>query len=233
MVDLASEMATLAERLGPPPGASARTVLFVAPERGAGTSTIALAFAQHVAKRAHKGVWLVELDLMKGQLHEHLSQERGVYGRLGDAVRASPTDAMFFSVTPRSRDAAGTPWPDVRYLAAHAVGQSKLWVTRFRREAIRAGQSAQILREPDYWEALKPHADYVVVDAPAADRSTAVQAVAPFMDANVLVVSAAKRNDQAVLALRDDIAAAGGRCAGLVLTHAPAEPPAFLRRMLP
>ena len=233
MVDLASEMATLAERLGPPPGAAARTVLFVAPEQGAGTSTIALAFAQYVAQRARKGVWLVELDLMKGQLHEHVSQGRDAYGDLGEAVRASPTDAMFFSVNPKSKDAAGAPWSDVRYLAAHGVGRSKLWITRFRREALRPGQTVQILCEPDYWRALKPHADYIIVDAPAAERSEAVRAVAPFMDANVLVVSAAERNDQAVLALRDDIIAAGGRCAGLVLTRAPAEPPAFLRRMLP
>jgi len=233
MVDLASEMATLAGRLGPPPGALARAVMFVAPEQRTGTSTIALAFAQEVAARARKGVWLVELDLMKGQLHDHILQERETYGRLGEAVRASPSDAMFFTVTPKSRDAAGQPWPDVRYLAAHSVGRSKLWVTRFRREALRPGQTAQILCEPDYWASLRPHADYIVVDAPAAARSEAFRAVAPFMDANVLVVSAQERSDQAVRAVRDDIASVGGRCAGLVLTRAPAEPPGFLRKMLP
>jgi Mrp family chromosome partitioning ATPase len=233
MVDLASEMATLSERLGPPPGAAARVVQFVSPKRGSGTSTIALAFARHVAARARRGVWLVELDLMKGELIERVSSESEIFGAVGPPVRASPTDAAFFTVTPKTRDAGGQPWPDIRYLSAHAVGRSKLWVTRFRREALRPGQNAQILHEPDYWEALRPHADYVIVDAPSADRSETAQVVAPFMDANVMVVAADRRNDAAARGLRDDIMAAGGRCAGLVLTRAPVQPPAFLRRILP
>ena len=98
---------------------------------------------------------------------------------------------------------------------------------------MRPGQTAQILCEPDYWDALRPHADYVVIDAPSADRSAAARATAPFMDANVLVVSAADRNVAGATALRDNITAAGGRCAGLVLTRAPAEPPKFLRQILP
>ena len=233
MVDLAFEMATLAERLGPPPGAAARVVQFVAPERGSGTSTIALAFARHVAARARRGVWLVELDLMKGELIERISSEPEIFGPVGPPVRASPNDSAFFAVTPKTRDASGQPWPDIHYLSAHAVGRAKLWVTRFRREALRPGQSAQILSAPDYWEALRPHADYVIVDAPSADRSETAQVVAPFMDANVLVVAADRRNDVAARELRDDIMVAGGRCAGLVLTRAPAQPPAFLRRILP
>jgi Mrp family chromosome partitioning ATPase len=233
MVDLSSEMAVLARRLGPPPGAAARAVLFVAPKAGAGVTTVALEFARHVAATARKGVWLIELDLMKGEIHDRMVEARDLVGRLGEPVRASPADAMFFTVTPKTRDAGGRPWPDVRYLAAHSVGPSKLWITRFRRESLRPGQTAQILSEPDYWESLKPHADYVIVDAPAADRSQAALAVAPFMDVNVLVVSAEARDDAALRSLRDDLHAAGGRCAGLVLTRAPEAPPSFLRKILP
>jgi hypothetical protein len=233
MVDLSTEMAVLARRLGPPPGAAARSVLFVAPHAGAGATTVAREFARHVAASARKGVWLIELDLMKGEIYDQMIEGRERFGRLGEPVRASPADAMFFTVTPKTRDSHGRAWPDVRYLAAHAVGQSKLWITRFRRESLRPGQTAQILAEPDYWEGLKPHADYVIVDAPAADRSQAALAVAPFMDACVLVVSGETRDDAAARALRDDLHAAGGRCAGLVLTRAPQAPPAFLRKILP
>jgi Mrp family chromosome partitioning ATPase len=233
MVDLATEMAVLAERLGPPPGAAARVVQFVSPAAGAGTSTVAREFARYVAATARRGVWLIELDLMKGEQHDHIVENREAYGRVGEPARASPTDAMFFNVTPQIKGADGQPWSDVRYLAAHMVGNGRLWVTRFRREALRPGQTAQILCEPDYWDALRPHADYVVIDAPSADRSAASQAVAPFMDANVLVVSAADRDAGRAATLRDNIAAAGGRCAGMVLTRARPEPPKFLRRILP
>ncbi len=232
MVDLASEMAALAERLGPPPGAVARLVQFVASAAGAGTSTVAREFAREMAKTARRGVWLVELDLMKGEQHAHLDADRATYGRVGDGGRASPSDAMFFTVTPPIKTAKGELWPDVRYLAAHPVGESRWWVTRFRREALRPGQTAQILSDPAYWDALRSHADYVVVDAPSADRSAAAKAVAPFMDANVLVVAADDRDVAASTTLRDEIVAMGGRCAGVVLTRAPAAPPAFLRKML-
>jgi hypothetical protein len=233
MVDLTSEMAALAERLGPPPGSAARVVQFVAPQAGAGTSTVAREFARQVVKTARRGVWLVELDLMKGEQYDQVAAEREIYGRIGEPARASPSEAMFFTVTPKIKGADGQPWSDVRYLAAHTVAYSRLWVTRFRREALRPGQTAQILCEPDYWDALRPHADYVVVDAPSADRSAAARATAPFMDVNVLVVSAADRNIAAATALRDNITAGGGRCAGIVLTRAPAEPPSFLKQILP
>jgi Mrp family chromosome partitioning ATPase len=233
MVDLATEMAVLAERLGPPPGGGARVLQFVSPTAGSGASTVAREFARHVAGTARRGVWLIELDLMKGEQYDHLAENRETFGRIGEPARASPTDAMFFTVTPKVKGADGQPWSDVRYLAAHTVGYSRLWVTRFRREALRPGQTAQILREPDYWDALRLHADYVVVDAPSADRSIAYQAIAPFMDANVLVVSAADRNAAVATALRDNIVAVGGRCAGVVLTRARPESPKFLRRILP
>jgi hypothetical protein len=232
-MDLAAEMATLAERLGPPPGAAARIVQFVAPQAGTGTSTIAREFARHVARTARKGVWLVELDLMKGEQYDHIADDRETFGRIGEPARASPNDAMFFTVTPKIKGADGRPWSDVRYLAAYTVGRGRLWVTRFRRESLRPGQTPQILCEADYWDALRPHADYVVIDAPSADRSAAARAVAPFVDVNVLVISAAERDAGSAAALRDALGAVGGRCAGVVLTRAPSEPPEFLRRILP
>jgi Mrp family chromosome partitioning ATPase len=231
MVDLSSQMAALAQRLGPPPGAVARVVQFVGPTSGAGASTVAREFALEVAKTAKKGVWLVELDLMRGEQHGHIDADRERYGRLGDPVRASPNQAMFFTVTPKIKTADGEPWSDVAYLSAQTVGASRLWVTRFRKEALRPGQGAAILSDPAYWDALRPHADYIVIDAPSADRSAAALAVAPFMDANVLVLSAQTRDVPAATGLRDEILAAGGRCAGVVLTRAPAPAPDFLRKI--
>ncbi len=232
MVDLSSEMAALAERLGPAPGAIARVVQFVAAEQGEGTSTIAREFAREVSRHASRGVWLIELDLMKGEQYATLAAEPETYGRLSEPVRATPGSEMFFSVTPQ-RVEQNRSYQDANYLAAHQVGGARWWVGRFRRELLVGGQSVRILAAPDYWDLMRSHADYVIVDAPSWARSRAAAAVAPFMDANLILVSADQRNVRATASLRDGIEAAGGVCGGLVVNRAPKSPPAFLRALLP
>ena len=56
----------------------------------------------------------------------------------GRPAAATPDGSMFFTVQPPLRAPDGRPWPDARYISAHAVGGPGLWVTRFRREAMRA-----------------------------------------------------------------------------------------------
>jgi Mrp family chromosome partitioning ATPase len=69
----------------------------------------------------------------------------------------------------------------------------------------------------------------VVVDAPAAARSRAGLTVAPFMDEVVLVVAADEGDASAPARLRDELADAGARCAGLFVNRVRAEAPPFLR----
>ena len=233
MIDLSREMEALAVRLGPPRGAVAKIVMFAAATSGEGTSTVAREFASRAARSARRGVWLVELDLMAGEQHAAIAAEPRRYGGLGSAVRASPDGAVFFAVDPKTVDPQGRPWPDDRYLAAHGVGDARFWVTRFRREALAPGQGVRLLAEGDYWRALRAHADWVVIDAPSADRSDAALAVAPHADDTVLVVSGDARDGGAASALREAVAQAGGRCPGFVFNRARREPPAFLRRLLP
>jgi Mrp family chromosome partitioning ATPase len=73
---------------------------------------------------------------------------------------------------------------------------------------------------PDYWTALRRHAELVVVDAPAAERSNAGLVIAPYMDFTVLVVAADGADASAAAALKDAILEAGGHCAGLVFNRA-------------
>lgn len=100
MVDLTLEMAALAERLGPPPGERARLIQFVSAEPGEGTSTVAREFSRAMSAGAHKGVWLVDLNLLKGDQFDAISSHAKEYGPLGAPVRASPNQTAFFSVTP-------------------------------------------------------------------------------------------------------------------------------------
>jgi hypothetical protein len=151
---------------------------------------------------------------------------------MGRQSAASPDGSAFFTVQPPTRGPDGRPWPDARYLVAHAVGGSHLWVTRFRREILQADQRVSVLPTGEYWRALRRHAEIVVIDAPAADRSAAAMAVAPFADATVLVVAADEGDAAGPASLRDAINDAGGRCAGLVFNRAQAQPPGFLKAIL-
>ena len=103
-------------------------------------------------------------------------------------------------------------------------------MTRFRREALRGRTRAcTCTPTPDYWTALKQHADVVVVDAPAAQRSQAGLTVAPLMDEVVLVVAADEADHRAPVQLRDDLEAVGARCSGVFVNRVQLETPGFLR----
>jgi Mrp family chromosome partitioning ATPase len=228
MVDLTTEMAQLWGSLGAPLPGRARTVMFVAAHDGEGTSTVAREFARVAVGRAEKPVWLIDLDFEGEGQTETIASQAALYGALGRPAAATPDGSVFFTVQPAARDAAGRVLPEARYLAAQPVGGRKFWVTRFRREALASGQRVHILPKPDYWRALRPHADLIVVDAPAFGRSEACLSVAPFMDCVILVVAAEEADTRGPAELRDAINAAGGRCAGIVFNRARIDRPAKL-----
>ncbi|MBI1408091.1 MAG: sugar kinase [Caulobacter sp.] len=232
MVDLSGEMGGLWASLGAPAPGRSRVVQFVAAHRGEGTSTVAREFARFAARRAGKTVWLVDLDLHASPQHAAIAADPQLYGPLGPAVSASPDGSTFVTVQPPSRNAEGVAVPDARYVAAHAVGEGRWWVTRFRKEGLKGRQTVHILPGADYWNALRKHADLVVIDSPAADRSQAALTVAPFIDQTVLVVAADQPDVRSPAQLRDAIVTAGGRCAGVFFNRARVEPPGFLRRIL-
>lgn len=234
MVDLSEEMAALADRLGPPPPGGARAIQFLSARTGEGASTVARAFADAVSRRPNgRGVWLIELDVLSGVQGEAVATDPQTFGQLGAPVRASPNRSSFFEVQPQSRGPDGRPWPASTYLAAYPVGDRRFWVTRFRRDALKPGQQVRVIGTPDYWRSLRAHADWIVVDAPAAERSRSALAVAPHMDGTVLVVDAEGDDVAAAALVRDQIAAAGGRCVGMVLNRAGDPAPGFIRRFAP
>lgn len=232
MVDLSGEMGGLWASLGAPAPGRARVIQFAAARAGEGTSTVAREFARFAARRAGKSVWLVDLDLQASPQHAAIAADPGHYGMLGKPVSASPDGSSFLTVQPPQKTPDGLIIPDPRYVAAHQVGEARWWVTRFRREVLKGRQTVHILPGADYWNALRKHADLIVIDAPAADRSQAALTVAPFIDQTVLVVAADQADVRAPAQLRDAIATAGGRVAGVFFNRAMVEPPGFLRRIL-
>lgn len=233
MVDLSAEMAELWTSLGAPAPGRPRLIQVAAARAGEGASSVARELARHAARGGIRSVWLVDLDLLASPQHAHIGAEPARFGALGPAVAATPDGTMFFTVRPPGHDAEGKPWPDAAYLAAHRVGAARWWVTRFRREALRAGQTVHVLTRDDYWQAMRRNADLVIVDAPAADRSHASTILAPFMDQTILVVSADQTDVRAPAMLRDAIVEGGASVAGLFFNRGQVGPPAFLKGFTP
>ena len=231
MVDLTSEMAALWAALGPAPGHRGRVVQIAAASSGEGVSTIAREYARLAAVRARRPVWLIDADLSQQGQMEAVASQPDRFGALGKAAIATPDGSIFFAITPRVMDRAGKPVHPARLMTARPCLGGRLWVTRFAAEHLRSGQRAVAVSDARYWDALKKHADTVVIDAPAADRSDMAITLAPFVDATVLVVAAESTAANEPLMLRDEIEAVGGKIAGVVVNRSTYNPPAFLKRL--
>jgi Mrp family chromosome partitioning ATPase len=236
-LDLTREMADLAASLGPlaQPAAAerGRVIQFAAARSREGVSTVAREFARFMAEKARRPVWLVDADLNGSVQYTFLLGQQTRFGSVGAATAASPDGSIFFRVSPPVIEANGMPMPDARYLVAHPVGGAKLWVTRFRRERLRPHQTVNLLSGPAYWNALRSHADLIIIDAPAAERSQTSVVLSPFTDATVLVAAANEPEMQAPAILRGALQAAGGRVAGLFYNKVEIAPPPFLKSVMP
>lgn len=231
MVDLTSEMAALWAALGPAPGHRGRVVQIAAAISGEGVSTVAREYARLAAVRARRPVWLIDADLAQQGQMEAVAAEPDRFGGLGKAAIATPDGSIFFAVTPRIMDRAGKPVHPARLMTARPCLGGRLWVTRFAAEHLRSGQRAEAVSDARYWDALRKHADTVVIDAPAADRNDMAITLAPYVDATVLVVAAESGAANEPLMLRDEIEAVGGKIAGVVVNRSTYNPPGFLRRL--
>ncbi|MFS0709902.1 P-loop NTPase family protein [Brevundimonas phoenicis] len=230
MVDLTTEMAGLWAALGPAPAHRGRVILFAAATSGEGVSTVAREFARMAAVRGRRPVWLIDGDLPQQGQMEQVAAEPDRFGRLGPSVQASPDGSAFYAVSPPLRGRDGKPAAPGRILTAKACLGGRLYVTRFHMELLRAGQRVEAVDDPRYWTRLRAHADTVVIDAPAADRSDMALTLAPLVDSTVMVVAADSTGAAAPAALREEIDAAGGRVAGLVMNRSTWSPPKLLKR---
>ena len=197
MVNLTSEMAQLWASLGPPGPGRGRVVQFVAATHGEGTSTVAREFARFAAGRASRTVFLIDLDLEVSGQHEAVRADPGRFGVLSRAAAATPDGSMFFTVQPPAHSRSREQIPDANYFCARQAGHTNLWVTRFRTEMLRPGQAVQLQPASPFWAAMRRHADWVVIDSPAADRSSAALTIAPAVDDTVLVVAAEENGPRA------------------------------------
>ncbi len=232
MTDLTREMADLMSALGRPQGGPGRVLMFVSAFSGEGVSTVAREYARCEAAFAKKPVWLVDADLQAQTQMIALAQDAARFGPPGKLAVASPDGSVFFRTVPPGRDAEGHPVGDSQYLVARPFLDRRLWVTRLREGRLAPGQRVKILARPNYWQALRGHAQTVIVDVPALDRATTALQLAPFVDGVILVVSEDQGDVQGRMDLKADLEQAGGRLIGMVYNRARHQTKGLTRRPL-
>jgi Mrp family chromosome partitioning ATPase len=217
MRDLRPDLANLwrsSARLTSPSGA--RAVMFLAARSGEGTTSMAASFALIAAERAARTAWLVDLDLRRNDAYRgfeaDFAKDVGVPGRAFDA---SLNEAPIYTISPN----VVTDGAQTKLMSAHQISRTRLLVTRFRHEQLRAGQKVQIHTQAPWWNALRRATDWIIVDAPALDRSSVALAAVNQMDAVVLVVGSDKTTAEEAQAVRLEVEAHGGSVLGVVMNR--------------
>ena len=221
MLDIRSDLTGTARALEKLPShQGGRLVMIMSARRGDGVSSVAASLSVLLSSRSPRSTWLVDLNLRENI--QFRAFEAGMFprlGRPGRALDASLKAPQFYQVVPQLRSVAGQTMPAQRYLAAHRIENSNLFVTQFRNEYVKPGQKIQIRPAPDYWSALRRVCDWAVIDTPSPTVSSAGLAISRYVDGVVLVVQADGTHAHEVNALRDEIEAHGGRVVGVVVNQ--------------
>lgn len=197
------------------PAKGARVVMFISAHKGEGTSSAAASFALMAASRAVRTAWLVDLDIRRN--YQYTSFAQGILkdvGRPGHALDASLGTEQIYTVAGHEADLSYG-----KLLNAHQIDGLRLLVTRFRSDRLAVGQRVRLRPGPAWWTALRAAADWVVIDAPALERTRAGLSFVSQADAVVLVVKADVTSASDVSALRQDVEAQGGNVIGVVMNR--------------
>lgn len=187
------------------------SVMFLGVGIGDSASFCARNFAQIAQNRANKAVWLLDLDFFNnGQYNEFTKNGANISGPYDMTFGQKP----FWRLSPANQNVDLSS-----LLVAGRIDQSKLFVSRFRRDKLLNNQSIQIGPMPEYWAALRNSIDMVIVDAPSIDISRAGLALISDMDGIVLVIDSVSSDAQDVAALRDEILQRGGNCLGAIMVN--------------
>lgn len=225
MHDLRSDLDTLwraAGRLTVAKGG--RGIMFISAHDGEGTSSVAASFALMAADKCRRAAWLVDLDLHENPQFEAF--KRGDFDGLGlpsRAYDASLGTRPFYDIIEARRGERRGGEDNTKLLAAHQITGTRLLVTRFRNEKVAHGGKIHLSTRSEWWGALRRGADWIIVDAPAVERSGAGLAMASQMDGVIIVVQADQTRPEAVTNLVKEIEAYGGQVLGVVMNRTRAD----------
>lgn len=206
-----------------PSAAGGRVCLFLSAHEDEGAADLAASFALMAAARASRPVWLLDLEFRSNSAFhafEHgFAQDAGKPGKAYDgSLRTDPIYAGMGNLPLRTRGL-----DPARLLNLHAIENSNLLVSRFRTEALAAGERLRLRAAPAWWQAARQRADWICVAAPPLSQSGAGLMVCREADAVILTVRAdATRSDDVAL-MREEVEARGGRILGVVMTDVRAD----------
>ncbi|KAF0184264.1 MAG: polysaccharide autokinase-like protein HfsB [Hyphomonadaceae bacterium] len=186
------------------------TIMFIGARLGDGTSDCAQNFAKLAATRAERSVWLIDLDFF---VDKQFSSLGGANAKWQGPFDMAFGKLPFWRAIPRTQSDQGEG-----ALVSYRVGKTKLFVSRFRREALQSGQSIQVGPAPDYWRTIRASIDVTVIDAPALEKSRSGLALCAEMDGVVLVVNS-DGDPRDAIDLRDEVLNRGGRILGVVVVN--------------
>lgn len=219
MKDLRSDLTNVwraAARLTSPQGS--RAIMFLSARSGDGTSSMAASFALLASHRAQRTAWLVDLDLRNNSAFTGFQAGFAKdVGKPGRAYDASLGTGQIYAVYPKTVARRGKSAAPEKLLTAHQIENERLMVTRFRNDRLRPAQRVHVQTQPAWWNRLRRAADWIVVDAPAIERSGAGLAVANQMDGVVLVMRADRTSAEDLTALRREAEAHGGNIIGVAI----------------
>lgn len=186
------------------------SIMFIGARAGTSVSYCANNFAKLSQSRATKAVWLLDLDFFKNSQLENF--------KTNGAKLSGPFD-MCFGMRPFWRLIPSYQETDLKsVIVGMRIDDSKLFISRFRGEKLKQGQNIQIGPAAKYWQNLKQHIELTIIDAPPVEISRAGIAIAPDIDAIVIVVDESSDFDE-IAALRDELTARGGNIIGLVIVE--------------
>jgi Mrp family chromosome partitioning ATPase len=195
---------------------SGRAIMFVSASRNEGVTTAARAVANAAGPGA---VYAIDLDLKRNALARALSAD----GEMGPRIDGSLSGVSFYSV----RDLPNAP----HAFFYHRIGRSRVFAGVFDLRALPQNARIGISARSDYWDAARAGGAFVVVDAPALERSSIALRVAPHMDGVVLVVGSGRGAAPAALAAKAALVEVGANIMGLVYSGA-AVPVMAIERLL-
>ncbi|VAV88814.1 hypothetical protein MNBD_ALPHA06-106, partial [hydrothermal vent metagenome] len=137
------------------------------------------------------------------------------YGGVGLPMDPSLKTQPFWRISPLLVRKNGQKNSSSWYMTLHQIGRHRLFVSRFRAESLRPGQSIHVTKASGYWQRVRDAIDLAVVDIPARDRSRSILAVAADMDGVILVAEHDSDPNQ-MIALQREIEAVGGTCLGII-----------------
>ncbi|MEL6322825.1 MAG: hypothetical protein AAFQ84_01185 [Pseudomonadota bacterium] len=192
-----------------------QVILFTGPTTGLGVTSVAASLALLTAHRSLKSTWLVDLDFKANNAFAAFDTGfAGAVGRPGRAFDAS------LGITDLYRLSGGAPVSDRRprpkLLAVHQIEGTRLMVTRFRADQLKAGERVRMSDRADWWTALRRAADWIIVDAPSIDGSNAALDVCAHVDGVVIVLEADRSTPADASTAREQVHARGGRVIGTV-----------------